>query len=114
MNTIAMFLKRYFRFEKFPYLTILSNTLLGYALGSILITPGDEVTGSLAIKILLILGTCFFANYLLCLRKAASGITRSIQGKLRPILKEGLLCAALNAAVLFLSLTLFFFKSQYL
>jgi hypothetical protein len=110
MQTTISFLRINFPFGKFPYLTILSNTFLGYALGSILITPGDEMTESIVIKVLLILGTCFFANYLVCLRKAASGITRSIRGKLRPFLKEALLCAALNAAVLLLSITLFFFK----
>ncbi len=111
MRTILSSMKSNLSFEKFPYLTILSNVFLGYALGSMLITPGDEITKSLVIKVLLIIGTCFFANYLMCLRKAARGITRSIQGKLRPFLKEAFLCAALNAAVLFVSLTLFILKS---
>jgi hypothetical protein len=112
MRAIISFLRMPFSFEKFPYLTILSNSFLGYALGSILITPGEEVTQSVVIKVLLIVGTCFFANYLVCLRKAASGITRSIKGKLRPFLKEAFLCAALNAAVLLISLSLFFLKSH--
>ncbi len=112
MRTVIAFLSVYFSFEKFPYLTVISNAFLGYALGSILITPGNEMTESVVIKGLLIVGTCFFANYLVCLRKAASGITRSIKGKIRPFLKEAFLCAALNAAVLFISLSLFFLKAH--
>lgn len=111
MQKILFALRTNLTFEKFPYLTILSNVFLGFALGRILILSGDEMAGNVWIKIFLIIGTCLFSNYLLCVRKAASGITRTISGKLRPFLKEAVLCAVLNGCILFLSISLFFFKT---
>ncbi len=96
--------------NKFPLLTVLANIFLGYALGKILMTPGSELGGNILIKAFLVIGTCLFANYLMCLRKAFKGITRNIDGKLRPFLREALLCAALNGLVFLLSIASFFIK----
>ena len=114
MQSIICSLKGVLSFNNFPVLTILANIFWGYALGKILATPGDEVGGSILIKGLLIVGTCLFANYLMCLRKAFQGINRNINGKLRPLLRDARLCAALNVLILVLSLTLFFIKSYLL
>ncbi len=111
MQRMLFALRTNMTFEKFPYLTILSNIFLGLALGRILILSGDEMAGNIWIKIFLIIGACLFSNYLLCVRKAASGITRTISGKLRPFLKEAVVCAILNGCILFLSMSLFFFKT---
>ncbi len=112
MQTILYSLKKTLTFNNFPYLTILANVFLGYALGRIFMTPAEELGASLMTKVSLIIGTCLFANYLYCLRQASAGIIRNTRGKLRPFLREGLLCAALNAFIFVLSLTLFFVKSQ--
>jgi hypothetical protein len=103
-----------FRFEKFPYLTFLSNIFLGFALGKIIISPGDELPKNILIKVLLIIGACLFWNYLLCVRKAGRGITRNIHGRMRPLFREALLCAYLNASIFIISMSLFFFKLLYL
>jgi hypothetical protein len=100
--------------DRFPYLTILSNVFLGFAFGRIVVMPAEELIESVSIKVLLIIGTCLFFNYVLCVRKAAKGITCSPSGKIRPFLREVLLCAATNAFIFLLSLSLFFFKSRYL
>ena len=99
------------RLDRVPYLTILSNVFLGFALGRIVMTPAEELIESVPIKVLLIVGTCLLFNYLLCVRKATKGITCCASGKIRPFLKELFICAAVNAFILFLSLGLFFFKS---
>ncbi len=100
--------------DRFPYLTILSNVFLGFAFGRIVVMPAEDLTESVSTRVFLIIGTCLLFNYLLCTRKAAKGITCSPNGKIRPFLKELLLCAAINAFIFILSLSLFFFKSQYL
>lgn len=112
MHDIIYSLKATLSFNNFPVLTIMANVFWGYALGKILVTPGNELGGSLLIKVFLIIGTCLFANYLFCLRKAFKGIKRNTKGKLRPFLREAASCAFLNAFILVLSLTLFFIKSQ--
>ncbi len=99
---------------RFPYLTILSNVFLGFAFGRIVIMPAEELIESISIKALLIIGTCLFFNYLLCVRKTAKDVTCSPSGKIRPFLREVLLCAAINAIIFLLSLSLFFFKCYYL
>jgi len=99
------------RLDRVPYLTILSNVFLGFALGRIVMMPGEELIESVSIKIFLIIGTCLFFSYLLSTRKASKGITCSPSGKIRPFLRELFLCAAVNAFILLLSLGLFFFKS---
>ncbi len=99
---------------RFPYLTILSNIFLGFAFGRIIIMPAEELTEDVFIKVLLIIGTCLFFNYLLCVRQTAKGVACGLNGKIRPFLKEVLLCAAMNAFIFLLSLSFFFFKSQYL
>ncbi|HSR11639.1 MAG TPA: hypothetical protein VLS90_09335 [Thermodesulfobacteriota bacterium] len=111
MEKIISLLKKDLSYKQFPYLSILANVFLGYALGKILITPGDEMPDHLLIKVFLILGTCFFANYLLCVKKAAGGIIRTAKGKLRPALKEAFLCAALNAFIFVAAISLFLIKS---
>ena len=98
--------------DRFPYLTILSNVFLGFAFGRIVTMPAGELIESVSVKVFLIIGTCLFFNYLLCARKAVKGITRSPGGKIRPFLREVLLCAAVNAFIFLLSLSLFFFKSH--
>ena len=100
--------------DRFPYLTILSNVFLGFAFGRIVMMSAEELIESVSIRVFLIIGTCLFFNYLLCARKAAKGVTCSPSGKIRPFLREVLLCAAMNAFILLLSLSLFFFKSRYL
>ncbi|PKN30621.1 MAG: hypothetical protein CVU64_02465 [Deltaproteobacteria bacterium HGW-Deltaproteobacteria-21] len=112
MQSIIYSLKATLTFNKFPLLTILANIFLGYAFGKILVTPGNEVGGSILIQAFLIIGTCFFANYLLCLRKAFKGINRSTNGKLRPFLREALLCGALNVCIFLPCIALFFIKSH--
>ena len=99
--------------DRVPYLTILSNVFLGFAFGRMVVTPAEELVGSLPIKVFLIVGTCLFFSYLLSTRKAARGITCCPSGKLRPVLRELRLCAATNAFIFLLSMSLFFFKSQY-
>lgn len=113
MQSILCSIKGVLAFNNFPVLTVLANVSWGYALGKILATPGDEVGGSFLIKALLIVGTCLFANYLLCLRKAFQGVNRTVNGKLRPLLREARRCAALNVLILVVSLTLFFLKSHF-
>jgi hypothetical protein len=110
MQSIIYSLKATLTFNKFPLLTILTNIFLGYAFGKILATPGNELGGSILIQAFLIIGTCLFANYLLCLRKAFKGINRNINGKLRPFLREAMLCAFLNVSMFVISITLFFVK----
>jgi hypothetical protein len=100
--------------DRFPYLTVFSNIFLGFAFGRILVMSADKLAESISIKVFLIIGTCLFFNYLLCTRKAAKGIICNPCGKIRPLLKELCLCAALNGFMLLLSLSLFFFKSLYL
>ncbi len=100
--------------DRFPYLTLFSNIFLGFAFGRIIVTPAGELTESILIKVFLIIGTCLFFNYLLCIRKATKGITRSPAGKVRPLLRELCLCAALNGFMFLSSLSFFFFKSLYL
>ncbi len=100
--------------ERFPYLTILSHIFLGLSLGRILVVPAEELAESISIKFFLIIGACLFFDYLLCVRKAAKGIICCPGGKIRPSLKELLLCAAVNAIILLLSMGLFFFKSRYI
>jgi hypothetical protein len=112
MKNIIDSLKKNLTFNNFPYLTILANVFLGYALGRIFMTPGGELGESMLTKAFLIIGTCFFFNYLLCLRKAFLGIIRNANGKLRPFLREAMLCAGLNAFIFVLSITLFFVKSH--
>ena len=114
MHDIIYSLKATLSFNNFPVLTIMANVFWGYALGKILVTPGNELGGSILIKVFLIIGTCLFFNYLLYTRKAAKGITCNPCGKIRPLLKELCLCAALNGFMLLLSLSFFFFKSLYL
>lgn len=114
MQTMIYFLKKNFTSDKFPCLTIVANVFLGYAFGKILTTPADELGDDLFTKMFLILGACLFGNYLLCVRKASRGINRTLQGKLRPFLKDALLCAALNGVMLFLATALFFFKVRFL
>ena len=74
----------------------------------------EELIESVSIKVFLIVGACFFFSYLLSIRKAAKGITCCPNGKIRPFLRELLLCAAVNASIFLLSLGLFFFKSYLL
>ncbi len=112
MRAIIFFLKRNLAFNNFPVLTILANIFLGLALGRIFITSGADLGESVLTKVFLIIGTCFFGNYLLCVRKASQGINRNTNGKLRPFLREAILCAALNAVVLAVSVTLFFLKTH--
>ncbi len=100
--------------DRFPYLTILSNVFLGFAFGRIVMMPAADLIESVSVKIFLIVGTCLFFNYLLCARKAAKGINRTPGGKIRPFLREVLLCAAVNAFIFVLATSLFFFKSLYL
>jgi hypothetical protein len=100
--------------DRLPYLTFLSNVFLGFAFGRIVVMPAEELIDSISIKVFLIIGTCLFFNYLLCTRKAAKGVSCSPSGKIRPFLRELRLCAAVNAFIFLLSLSLFFFKSQYL
>ena len=100
--------------DRVPYLTILSNVFLGFAFGRIVVMPAEELIGSVFIKMFLIIGTCLFFSYLLFTRKAARGITCCPSGKIRPFLRESLLCAAVNGLIFLLSLSLFFFKSYYL
>ncbi len=99
---------------RFPYLTILSNVFLGFAFGRIIIMPAEELTESVSIRALLIIGTCLFCNYLLCVRKTAKGVTCSPSGKIRPFLREVLLCTAINALIFLLSVSLFLLKSHFL
>jgi hypothetical protein len=110
MQSIIYSLKGYLSFKNFPILTILANVFWGYALGKTLVTPSDELGGSLLIKVFLIIGTCLFANYLMCLRKAFRGVSRNSNGKLRPILREASLCAVLNFSIFSVAITLFFIK----
>ncbi len=114
MRKVVFFLKSNFTFERYPYLTVLSNVFLGYSFGRIVITPGDELSNSLLIKVLLILGTGLFFKYLFCLRRAFTGVTRTIDRKIRPLLREALLCAGLNALIFLIALSFFFYKSLYL
>ncbi len=110
MQSIIYSLRRTLSFDNFPVLTVLANIFLGLALGKILVTPGDELGGSLLIKALMTIGACLFANYLMCLRKAFKGISRNTNGRLRPLLRDAILCAALNTGVFLLSVTLFCVK----
>jgi hypothetical protein len=110
MQSIIYSFRETLSFNNFPLLTILANVFWGFALGKILITPGNELGGSILVKALLIIGTCLFANYLLCLRKAFKGINRNMNGKLRPFLREATLCAVLNACIFLFSMTLYFVK----
>ncbi len=112
MEKMLSLLKKDLPYDKFPILSVLSNVFLGYAFGKILVTPGEEMGQSLLIQIFLIIGTCLFINYLLLVRKAASGVNRTVRGKLRPFLKEAILCAALNASIFVVSITLFLVKAQ--
>jgi hypothetical protein len=114
MQSIIYSLKATLTINRFPLLTILANIFLGYAFGKILVTPGSEVGGSILIQLFLIIGTCLFANYLLCLRRAFKGITRNVNGKLRPFLREAILCAGLNVFIFLLAITLFFIKPHVL
>ncbi len=100
--------------DRVPYLTILSNIFLGFAFGRIIMTPAEELIESIPIKVFLIIGTCLLFNYLLCVRKAAKGITCCASGKIRPLLRELFICAAVNGFIFLLSLSVFFFKSRYL
>ncbi|RJR34560.1 MAG: hypothetical protein C4576_26125 [Desulfobacteraceae bacterium] len=111
MQSIIYSLKATLTFNKFPLLTILANIFLGFAFGKILVTPSDEVGGSILIQVFLIVGTCLFANYLLCLRKAFKGISRTTKGRLRPYLREAALCAALNVSIFLPAIVLYFFKA---
>lgn len=110
MQSIIYSVKETLSLNKFPLLTILANVFWGYALGKILVTPGDELGGSILIKVFLIIGTCVFGNYLLCLRKAFEGINRTAKGKFRPFLRDAIHCAVLNGAIFLLTITLFFIK----
>jgi hypothetical protein len=112
MKYIIYSLKKNLTFDNFPYLTILANLFLGYALGRIFMTPGGELGESLLTKVFLVIGTCFFFNYLLCLRKAFTGIIRNANGRLRPFLRDAVACAGLNALIFVLATTLFFLKSN--
>jgi hypothetical protein len=114
MQSIIYSLKAKLTINKFPLMTILANVFLGYAFGKILATPGNELGGSILIQVFLIIGTCLFANYLLCLRKAFKGINRNSNGKLRPLLREAVLCAILNISIFVPSITLFFVKPHIL
>jgi hypothetical protein len=114
MQNIIYSLKRTLSFDNFPLLTVLANVFLGFALGKILVTPGDGLGGNLLIKVFLIVGTCLFANYLVCLRKAFTGINRTTNGKLRPLLRDALHCAILNGCIFLLCVSLFFIKSTIL
>ncbi len=96
------------------YLTVLSNVFLGFAFGRIIVMPPEELMESISIKVLLIIGTCLFFSYLLSTRNAAKGITCCPSGKIRPFLRELFLCAAMNAFIFLLSLSLFFFKAYFL
>lgn len=101
--------------NKLPILTILTNVFFGLALGNIFITPGVELGGSALVKILLIIGTCLFANYLICLRKAFKGINRNPNnGRMRPFLREAVHCGVLNACIFLISMTFFFIKPYFL
>ncbi len=100
--------------HKVSYLTILSNFFLGFAFGRTVVMPVEELIESVSIKFFLIIETCLFSSYLLSARKAAKGSICCPSGKIRPVLRELLLCTATNAFILLLSLSLFFFKSYYL
>jgi hypothetical protein len=114
MQKIISLIRSHITSDRFPYLTMFSNIFLGFAFGRILVLSADKLAESILIKVFLIIGTCLFFNYLLCTRKAAKGITCTPCGKIRPLLKELRLCAALNGFMLLLSLSFFFFKSLYL
>jgi hypothetical protein len=114
MQSLIYSLRRTLSFQNFPMLTVLANIFLGFALGKTLVTPSDELGGSMLIKVFLIVGTCLFANYLMCLRRAFKGISRATNGKLRPLLRDGLRCSALNAVILAACLALFFLKPHIL
>ncbi len=115
MQDIIHSIKTTLVLNKFPALTILANVFFGLALGKILTMPGNELVGSALVKTLLIIGTCLFANYLMCLRKAFRGITRNPNnGKLRPFLKEAVHCAMINASAFLLSIMLFIIKPHFL
>ena len=114
MQGIIDSIKGAMSFNKLPILTILANVFWGLALGKIFITPGNELVGSLLVKVLMIMGTCLFANYLMCLRKAFKGISRNpTTGKLRPFLRDAAQCAVLNACVFIFAMTLFFIKPYF-
>jgi hypothetical protein len=70
------------------------------------------LVASIPIKAFLIVGTCFFSSYVLSTRKAAKGINSFNGGKIRPALRESLLCVATNGFIFLLSMSLFFLKSQ--
>ena len=114
MQKVILLIKANITPDRFPYLTLFSNIFLGFAFGRIIVTPAEELTESILIKGFLIIGTCLFFNYLLYTWRTAKGITRSPGGKIRPLLRELCLCAAINGFMLFFSLGLFFFKSLYL
>jgi hypothetical protein len=114
MQGIIYSIKGLLSFNNFPLLTILANIFWGCALGKILVTPSDELDGSIFIKALLTIGTCIFASYLMCLRRALNGINRNASGRLRPFLREAILCAFLNIFILLTSIMLFFVKSRFL
>ena len=115
MQGIIHSIKGTVSFNKLPILTILANVCWGLALGKIFITPGNELIGSVLVKVLIIVGTCLFANYLLCLRKAFKGVNRNpTTGKLRPFLRDAAQCAVLNACVFVFAMTLFIIKPYFL
>ncbi len=113
MENMVSWIRGNLTFNNFPYLTMASNVFLGFGFGKIIATPAEDLTQSLLIKVLLIIGTCLFFHYLLCVRKVAKGISRNTQRKLRPFLKEVFLCGALNGLIFLLALSLFFYKSLY-
>lgn len=91
-------------------LSVLSGVFFGLALGRILVTAGSDLPGNYLIQGFLIAGACLFSSYLVYLRQAARGIIRTPQGKLRPQLREMVLCAALNGTMLILAVGFFIIK----
>lgn len=114
MQKVILLIRANITPDRFPYLTLISDIFLGFAFGRIIVTPADELTENIPIKVFLIIGTCLFFNYLLCTRKAGKGITHSPGGKIRPLLRELYLCATINGFMILFSLSFFFFKSLYL
>jgi hypothetical protein len=111
MQKLFSLVRTNFTSDKYPYLTIISNIFFGLGVGRIIALPADELSDNLPVKILLIVGTCLFFNYITWLRKASKGVRRTTSGRFRPLLREAMLCAALNAFVLLSSLSLFFLKA---
>ena len=114
MQKIIALIRANITFNKFPYLTMASNVFFGLAFGKIIVSPAEDLAESTLIKVFLIIGTCLFFHYLVCVRKVAKGITRNTDRKIRPFLREVFLCSALNALIFVFALCLFFYKSLYL